>query len=354
MFTSIRKFLIKSGQPPGTLAYIGDHESFETRCSLIRYNEQKVNEKESVEVEEISSLMDKSSVNWIQVSGLGNPDKIAKLGAAFDLHNLLLEDIMNTGHLPKIEQFGEYLFVIIKYLYFQEQNHEIKQEHVCFILGKNQLISLSEKPISLFDPVRERLEKWLGKARQRKADYLFTLLIDKLIDQYYHVLGRLEQQIEEMETGLIDNPAHPWAEELLDMKKQLIVFKRYTDPIKEEIRRVIREENELINKTTIHYLKDVNDHVNHLMQTSESFRENLSGLMELNAANAANKMNNVMMTLTIIATIFIPLTFIAGIYGMNFQYMPELQWHYGYFAALAFMLIIGVGMYIYMKKRKWF
>ena len=317
MFTSIRKFLIKTGQPPGTLEYIGDHENIKFNCSLIRYNEQAFSEKKSLPINEVVPLLDNGMVNWIQVSGLNDSEKIAGLGVAFDLHNLLLEDILNTEHLPKIEQFGEHLFVIMKFLYYDEQEHETKKEHVCFVLGENQLISLSERPVALFDIVIERLKKGLGKARIRKADYLFTLLIDKLIDQYYTVLGAVEQQFENIESEMIDNPAGTRAEELLELKKQLIIFKRYTDPIKEEIRRMIKEENELINIVTVQYLKDANDHVNHLIQTAENFRENLSGLMELNASNAANKMNNVMMTLTIIATIFIPLTFIAGIYGMN-------------------------------------
>ncbi len=354
MIKTLSKYRKKALQPPGTLEYTGEATNISTEVELLQYNTDSCNFHENIRPGEIKSLLREDRVNWIRLTGLSEISKIEEIGEQFNLHVLVLEDILNTDHLPKIEDLEDFMFITLKIMDYSRKESELKFEHISFILGKDYLISFQEKENSLFNSIVDRIKTSKGKARVRKADYLFSLLLDKIIDSYYLVLHELEDEIENIETDLLENPAIQFAQDILYLRKSLIYFKRFTDPLREEIRKATKADTRLINKVTIQYLTDINDHVQHLVQSSSNMRETLAGLMELQTANAANKMNNVMMTLTIIATIFIPLTFLAGIYGMNFQYMPELNYRWAYPILLSVMLLGGIGMYIYMKKRKWF
>ncbi|MDZ7742118.1 MAG: magnesium/cobalt transporter CorA [Bacteroidota bacterium] len=354
MIKTLSKYRKKALQPPGTLEYTGEMENKKTQIDLLQYNPGSFEIQENIPPGEMKSRLKEEQVNWYRLTGLSEIEKIEIVGEQFNLHVLVLEDILNTDHLPKIEELEDIFFITLKILDYSRKESELKFEHFSFILGKDYLISFQEKENNLFNSIIDRIKTSKGKARIRKADYLFSLLLDKIIDSYYLVLHELEDEIENIETDLLENPASQFAEDILYLRKSLIYFKRFTDPLREEIRKATKGDNRLISKVTIQYLTDINDHVQHLVQSSSNMRETLAGLMELQMANAANKMNNVMMTLTIIATIFIPLTFLAGIYGMNFQYMPELNYKWAYPVLLFIMFLAGVGMYIYMKKRKWF
>jgi len=354
MIKSFNRLKKKAGMPPGSLVYTGEHTTEEVQISLTQYDQENVVQKDDIPMEALPEVIKPGMVNWLSVEGLNRVDLIEQLGARFNLHNLLLEDVLNTEHLPKYEEFKDHLFFTLKILHAPDHQDEIPYQHLSFVLGEDLLIVFTEKKTELFKPVLDRLHQGLGKARLRKADYLLSLLLDKVIDKSYMVLEPFEHDIYELETTILEEPEEVDTEKILRLRKNIIGLKKFILPVKDELRKLIKNDRDFIHETTIQYLNDVNDHVTGLTASLESYRETLNGLMDLHQSKLSNKMNNVMMTLTIIATIFIPLTFIAGIYGMNFQFMPELAWKWGYPVAMGAMLLIGISMYIYMKKRKWF
>lgn len=336
------------------MIYTGDFTTEETSLSYYQYNENQIHFFQSKSIDTLYKKFSDGDVNWLIINGLNDTKLIEQVGQLFGIHVLVLEDILNTDHLPKLEETNEHLFFTLKYIQPDNVNNELRHYHISFILGDNFLLTFNEKETDIFNTIQDRLKKGLGKARQRKADYLFSLLLDKIVDNNFLIIENLEKDIEDLETMLVENPGKVDAENILTLKKKIIYLKKYFYPLKDELRKSTKGDTKLINHITLQYLNDVLDHVNELIHTIESFRETLNSLMDLYHTNNANKMNNVMMTLTIIATIFIPLTFIAGIYGMNFEIMPELKWKWGYPIILILMFLIGTGMYIYMKKRKWF
>jgi len=350
---SIRNYRKKSGLPPGTLVYTGNISS-ETTFDLFSYNAATVERTETDNIEEILKKTDKSRNNWINVNGLTNTDLISKLGDHHTLHPLMLEDVLNTESVPKIENYGDVLFISLKMLKWDDELNTINAEQISFIVGENYLLSFQEIEGDVFQPVRERLLNGLSKAREKSIDFLAYVLIDKIVDNYFVILEKIEDHIESTELELIRDtdlisPGH-----LMHLKKQLILLRKYVYPLRDEIRKLQRDDSKLIDRKTIKYINDLYDHLQNIIQNLESFRDTISNLMELYSSTISNKLNSVMKTLTVVGVIFIPLTFIVGLYGMNFDYMPELRYHWGYPAVLAAMLIISVGMYLYMKSRKWF
>ncbi|MBN1340062.1 MAG: magnesium/cobalt transporter CorA [Bacteroidales bacterium] len=344
----------KLGQPPGSLFYTGKPRHEKPTLEIIRYNTDEFHVLKSGDIGEILGAFDKEYVNWININGIHDESILRKTGDYFGIHSLVLEDVMNTGHLPKIEEYDSYIFATLKMLTWPENSESIISEHFSFVIGDSFIISLQEYEGDLFTTIRERLSKSMGKGRQRGADYLFYLLADKIIDHYYTVIEKIENRLENIEDELFRNPSEKLAGRIMEQRKTLLQFIKYIYPLRDDLRNLIREENRLITKTTLDYLFDLKDHLMEISQSIEASKEITVNLLELHNSFMANKMNNVMMTLTTIATIFIPLTFIAGIYGMNFHDMPELGWRWGYPAALFFMLLTGLGMYMYIKKRKWF
>jgi magnesium transporter len=325
----------------------------DTTISLTSYNLQYYDFSPGVDSPEVLADLSKDRVNWISVIGYRDLALIERLGNQFQLHSLTLEDILNTDHLPKIEPVGDTLFITMKMFTFNSAEDHFEEEHVSFILGTNFLLTFQEKEGDDFNIVRERIRNAVGKVRSKGHDYLFYLLVDRIVDNYYIVLDKFEEKMDLLEDELIDNPNPTMAGKILALKKQMIQHKKYIFPLREEFGRLLKDENRLITKSATAYLRDVHDHILHLVNTIESFRENLNGLMELHFSNNSARMNSVMKTLTMITTIFIPLSFLAGIYGMNFRYMPELDYPWAYPAALGLMLLIGVSMYLYMKRKKW-
>ncbi|MCF8235443.1 MAG: magnesium/cobalt transporter CorA [Bacteroidales bacterium] len=351
---SFNRLKKKAGLPPGSLIYTGEHTREKIRIGLTQYDQEKAIRTEDIRMGDLPEMIISGMVNWLSVEGLNDVDLIEQLGIRFNLHILMLEDVLNTEHLPKYEEFKDHLFFTLKILHKTDRQEEIPFQHISFVLGKDLLMVFTEKKTELFHPVQERIQQGLGKARGRGADYLLSLLLDKVIDQNYLVLEPIERDIEELELTILEEPSKVDTEKILRLRKNIISLKKFILPVRDELRRLIKSDSELIQEGTLQYLNDVNDHVMGLAGSLEAYRETLNGLMDLHQSNLSNKMNNVMMTLTIIATIFIPLTFIAGIYGMNFQYMPELTWKWGYPIVMGAILLIGVGMYIYIKKRRWF
>jgi magnesium transporter len=348
-----RKYSKKSGLPPGTLFYTGN-TALPTLIRLIQYDEQTFSKKGHVQAEDVVKLVGKDKVNWFMVSGFKDAQVIEKLGTEFNIHPLLLEDILNVEHLPKVEDSDDFLFVTLKSLTWNNDLNQAISEQVSIYLGNNFIVTFQETLSDLFDPIIERLEAIKGKGRLKQEDYLLYLLMDRIVDNYYFILDKTEGQIEELEDALVKNPSTELSEQFLNLKKNLVLLRRTIYPLKEEVRYLSREQVSAIQESTHQYLRDIHDHLSNIIQTIDNFREMVSTLMDLLMANNANRMNSIMKTLTVVSTIFIPLTFLAGVYGMNFEYFPELHWHYSYFILWGIMLLIGLGMFFYMKMKKWF
>jgi magnesium transporter len=340
----------KAGLPPGSLVYTGNHPET-TKVVLYKFDQATY---ETIEGIGAISKIDTEKVNWLNITGFSDTALIGEIGEKFGLHPLMLEDILNSDHLPNVEDMDDCLFITLKVISLKNNSNELDVHHASFVVGKHYLLSFCETDYELFQPVIERLQNSKGKARMNKADYLSYLLIDKIVDNYYLVLDHLEDHMDKIENKLLKDPSQRLAGEIMTQKKLLIMLRKSVNPFRDEVRKITREESTFITQDTLRYLNDVYDHLNQIVQTIDNFREMISDMMDLLMANNANRMNSIITTLTLISSIFIPLTFIVGIYGMNFKYFPELEWRYGYPIIMFIMLMIGLGMYIYMRKKRWF
>jgi len=350
----IKKRSKKAGLPPGTLVHIGEKRAGESKMTLIDYDEANFQETEVKTVEECFSFRDKPSITWINVDGVHEVEVVEKLGNCFGLHPLVLEDILNTDQRPKMEVYGGYVYIVLKVLYGNDSNRSVEAEQVSLILGSNFAISFQEGiEGDVFNPVRERIRSGKGLIRKMGSDYLAYSLIDTIVDNYFLMLENLGERIELLEEELVAHPTTATLQEIQRIKYQMVFVRRAVWPLREVIGGLGRKESPLIKETTEIYLRDVYDHTVQVMDTIETYREMLSGMLDIYLSSVSNRLNSVMKVLTIIATIFMPLTFIAGIYGMNFKYMPELEWRWGYPAVWLIVVIIGISMLIYFRKKKW-
>jgi len=343
----------KVGLPPGTLVHIGERKADMAKITILDYNEVRFQEKEVEKVEECFPLKDESTVTWINVDGIHQVEILEKLGNYFGLHSLMLEDILNTGHRPKMEDFGDYIYVILKMLYYDNKSNEVLPEQTSLILGPNFVISFQEMQRDVFDAIREQIRNGEGHIRKMGADYLAYALIDTVVDRYFLILEELGEKIDNTEEDLVTNPTSQMLQTIHNLKREVIFLRRSVWPLREVVSSLERAESALIKKTTIVYLRDVYDHTIQVMDTIETFRDMVSGMVDIYFSSVSTRMNAVMKILTTIATIFIPLTLIAGIYGMNFKYIPELEWHWAYPAVLFTMVAVGVSMLIYVMRKRW-
>jgi magnesium transporter len=340
-------------QPPGTLVHIGEKKTEKTKITIIDYNEEHYGEKKDVSVEDCRSYVKTQTVTWINIDGIHNPDIIERIGEQFGIHPLLLEDIMNTEQRPKTEDFEGNMFVVLKMLTYNEEAGEIDSEQVSLVFGSNFVISFQEREGDVFDSIRERIKTGKGRIRKMGADYLAYSLIDAIVDHYFTILDNFGSNIETLEEELIDYPTHRTSAKIHKLKRELTFLRRSVWPIREVISSIERSESRLINKTTLPFLRDVHDHTINIIETIEAFRDSISGMLDTYLTQMSNRMNETMKVLTVIATIFIPLTFISGIYGMNFQFMPELGWKWAYPTVWGFIVTAGILMVIFFKRKKW-
>jgi magnesium transporter len=353
MVRLIKKSSKSRGLPPGALIHIGEKKTDKVRISVMDYSIGKYDEREIKKIEECFALKRKPSVSWINVDGLHEIDVIEKLGKCFDLHPLVLEDILNTDQRPKKEDFEKYIFLVLKMLYIDEKTQEIHSEQVSLVLGQTFVISFQEAIGDVFDSVRERIRKSKGRIRKMGADYLAYTLIDAIVDNYFIILEKIGEKIENMQEDIISNPDPETLQHIYKLKRDMIYLRKSVWPLRELINGLLREESKLIKKSTHIFLRDLYDHTIQVIDTIETYRDMISGMLDIYMSSTSNKMNEVMKVLTIFAAIFIPLTFIAGVYGMNFQNMPELGWQFGYFAVLIVMLLVGIILLGYFKHKKW-
>ena len=343
----------KAGLPPGSLIHIGDKKAAPIKINIIDYDEETFQEKEAKSIEECCAFRETSTVTWINVDGVHDSRLISDLGSRFGIHPLILEDIMTTAQRPKMEDMGDYLYIVIRMLDLVEKRKEVRSEQVSLILGPNFVISFEEDEGDVFDAVRERIRAGKGRIRKLGPDYLAYSLLDAVVDNYFIVLEKLGEDVEDVEEELIRSPDRETVHEIHALKREMIYLRKSVWPLREVISGLERTESELIKDSTGIFLRDVYDHTIQVIDTVETYRDMLSGMLDIYLSSLSNRMNEVMKVLTIIATIFIPLTFIAGVYGMNFKFMPELEWRWGYFVVLGVMAVIGVLMVILFKRRRW-
>jgi len=343
----------KVGLTPGTLVHTGEQKVGKARVTIIDYDEEQIQEREVATVEECFPFRDSPSVTWINIDGVHDLELVEKIGKYFNVHPLVLEDIVNTSQRPKLEDFGNHIFVVLKMLYYDKEKNELEAEQVSLIVGENFVISFQERVGDIFEPLRERIRKSKGRVRKSAADYLAYALIDIVVDNYFVILEQFGERIEDTEQELATNPAIETLQSIRVFKKEMIFLRKSIWPLREVVNSLERGESSLIHESTGIYLRDVYDHTIQIIDTVESYRDMLSGMLDVYLSSISNKMNEVMKVLTIFAAIFIPLTFIAGLYGMNFGFMPELTWHWGYFAVLGFMAFVGILLVVYFRRKKW-
>lgn len=348
-----KRRILKAGLPPGTLVHVGERKTETVKITVIDYDESNFESKQITKVEECYPFKDKQTITWVNVDGIHDVEVIEKIGKNYGIHPLLLEDILNTEQRPKIEDFDDYLFLVLKMLSFSEEQKEIQTEQVSIVLGPNYVISFQEHEGDVFDPVRDRIRNAKGRIRKMGADYLAYALLDSVVDSYFVILEKIGDKIEGVEEDLISNPDEGTLQTIHFLKREMIFLRRSVWPLREVISGMSRKDSSLVRESTDIFLRDVYDHTIQVIDTIENFRDMVSGMLDIYLSSISNRMNEVMKILTIFAAIFIPLTFIAGIYGMNFSYMPELAWKWGYFAVLALMVGIGISMVFYFRKKHW-
>jgi len=343
---------IKTGMPPGSLVHIGSRKSESVSVSVIEYDENIIKHIDVDDPEDLAYFRDSDIISWVNINGLNDTSLLGAIGTVFGLHPLVLEDMLDTEQRPKIEDYGDYIYIVIKQLYIDEVNGGIHSDQQSIILGKGFVISASESKTQIFSPIRERLENG-GRIRKMGADFLAYSLLDAVIDNYSDVLERLGDKIEVVEELLVSKPVPGTLNKINDIKKDTLFVHKNVWPLREVTNLIERMESHLVQVSTRLYIRDLYDHVIQAMDTTEIYREILSGLLDVYLSSLSYKMNEVMKVLTIISTIFIPLTFITGIYGMNFKYMPGLEWRWGFFALLFLMFAVVIGMLVYFRKKKW-
>jgi len=350
----IKKRSRKAGLPPGSLIHIGDKKKEEVTITVIDYDEGNFQEKVITEIQECFTFKDKPSVTWINVDGIHKVEIPEKLGECYGFHPLIIEDILNSDQRPKIEDFGDYIYIVLKMLNLDSRTNNIISEQISLILGPNFVISFQEgHEGDVFNPVRERLRTGKGKIRKMGADYLAYSLIDSIVDNYFIILEKLGEKIESLEERLVTNPTGNVLREIHNLKREMLFLRKSVWPLREVISTMAKGESSLIHPSTGIYLRDIYDHTIHVVDTIETFRDMVSGMLDIYLSSISNRMNAVMKVLTIIATIFMPLTFLAGVYGMNFKHMPELEWKLGYPLIVLVMLIVAVIMLFFFRKKKW-
>jgi magnesium transporter len=343
----------KAGLPPGTLIHVGERRTEKVGISLIDYDETYVEEKEDVNLEDCLPFKTLPTVTWVNVTGIHDVDVIKQFEASFDIHPLVLEDIVHTGQRPKLEDHGDYIYIVLKMLRSADTENGIDAEQISLILGANFVLSFQEREGDVFDSIRQRIKKGKGRLRKAGSDYLAYALIDAIVDNYFGVLETVGEEIEGIQEDVLNDPDPSTLKEIQDKKREMILLRRFVWPLREAISSMERTESPLIGDGVRPYLRDVHDHAIQVIETVETFRDTISGTLDIYLSSVSNRMNEVMKVLTIIATIFIPLTFIAGIYGMNFKHMPELEWEWGYLTIWIVMLALGCLMLWGFKRKNW-
>lgn len=347
-----RHMAAKSGLPPGSLVHVGDKLAESVRISMVTYDESQALFKEDVQLEDLTESRDGETL-WITTQGLHEVQVVESIGNYFRLHPLILEDILNTTQRPKIDDLGDYLFVVLRALHQEDDSAEIGSEQVSLIIGPNLVLTFLESHRAYFQGVTERIRSGKGRIRKGGSDYLAYCLIDAVIDRYFVVLERLAERIELLEDEVAARPTPETVQSIHKLKTGMVYLRRCIWPLREVLSRLASGESSLIRQGTLPYLRDVYDHAIHVIDIMETYRDIVSGMLDIYLSSVSNKLSEIMKVLTIIATLFIPLTFVSGWYGMNFKTMPELDWRWGYPMVIAIAVSIAITMLITFRRRGW-
>lgn len=354
MFPDLSKRIKKAGQPPGTAMYTGNQVNIKTRLNVVKYATHDFHEVEDAKLPDCLLEKDEKGVIWVNVSGLNDVELIKKIADHYKLHPLTVEDILNVDQRPKVEEYDHYVFITLKILLWKARENTFSIEQLSIIASRHFVLSFQESHTTLFDSIKERLRAGATqRLRQHGSDYLAYRLIDSIVDQYFVVLEALGENIEKVERKIITAPTPQNSRTIYRLKHQMLILRKAIWPMREALSHLMQAEGDFITPFTQIYLRDVYDHTVQAIDTLETFRDMLSGMLDVYLSSLTNRMNEVMKVLTIISTIFMPMTFVASIYGMNFEHMPELHWRYGYFGALLLMLIVGLAMIYYFRRKKW-
>lgn len=339
------------GAPPGSLFYNGQQRGERIKITLIEFNESEFIEKDFYDLSDCLSHVKDNMVKWINVEGVHNTAMVEKIGQFYNIHPLTLEDIVHVDQRPKFEDYDHYLLSVLKMITYDEK---VQGEQLSLVLLKNTVISFQEPDGGdAFDIIRNRLRQAKGRVRKLGADYLFYALMDAVVDWYFHVIEKIGDKVEEIEEEIINSPKRESLIQLYSMKREIIYLRKQVWPLRDMISNLLRSDSELITANTQLFFRDLQDHSTRIIDTVETYRDVLGGMMDIYLSTNSNKMNEVMKVLTIMSSIFIPVTFIAGVYGMNFEYMPELKSPYGYAGVWIIMLSVMGGLLVYFKRKKW-
>ena len=344
----------KAGLPPGTLVHLGRHVAEKATITVINYNEDTYRVKETTSTDECFSLIDPSMVTWINVDAVSDPQTVEAIGKHFGLHPLLLEDVMNTDQRPKMDNYDDYLFLVLKMIMINVDTRAPEADQVSFVLGRNYLISFLERPSEVFLSAVERLQAERSRIRKNGPDYLLYTLVDVIVDNYFAIIDKGSEILEELEARVIRGVRTETLIDIQRRKRDFMFLRKSISPLRDVLLAIERNDTDLISPSLMVFFRDIADHSIRVIDNIETSREMLSGMLDIYLSSVSNRLNEVMKVLTVISTIFMPLTFIAGVYGMNFHNMPEIGWPYGYYASLVLMALVVITMLIFFKRKKWF
>ena len=354
MTKSLQKASQKSGMRPGSLVHVGSMPVTSSRMTLLDYNPEKIEQAEFTSVQEILRYKDTETITWVLIEGLANVEVIQSIGANFGIHDLVLEDILNTHQRPKFEEYDDHLFIVLKCLLPGKDRYSVDYEQISLLVLRNFVFVFKEKTDTLFAPLQQRIINSRGRFRSLGSDYLTYTILDTIIDQNFIALDALDETVTELEDSLLElEPTREALYRIQRLKKQIIDMRRHLSPVRELMAAMLRSESQLIDQKTHIYLRDVSDHVIRVIESIELYRDTLTVLLDIYLSSVNNKMNQIMKVLTVFASIFIPLTFITGIYGMNFENMPELHWKWAYPVLWGVFVTVTLVLLVYFKKKKW-
>ncbi len=342
------------GQSPGALIFIGARKMDAVELRLIDYTPVLLTDQKPEGTRDLARLKQGGSVSWLNINGLHDVDMIGDIGKAFDLHPLVVEDILNTGQRPKIEVFDTYIYIALKMIRFDAETDTVSNEQLSIVLGEHFLLTFQERPGDVFEPVRERLQRLTGRIRMSGPDYLAYALMDTVVDNYMHIIERIGEKIEDLEEEILAGHDDLVMEKINLFKREINYLRKSIRPAREAVFELVRLESSLLDEKTLPFFNDLQDLMNQTAEAIDTYRDLLTDQLNIYNSVVANKMNDIMKVLTLFAAIFIPLTFIAGIYGTNFEYLPELRYKYSYFIFWGVLILLGTGMFLYFKRKRWF
>jgi len=341
------------GLAPGSLVYTGDRKSPIPRVTMLDYDEHRVVEKELVRVDDCIAFKDAQTVTWINADSVTEPGLLENFGRVMGFHTLMLEDILNTDQRPKFEDYGSYIYIVVKMLDYDIRKGEIETEQLSLILGPNYMISFQERAGDFFDPLRERIRNSLGRIRKLGADYLAYAILDVIVDHYFVVLEKLGEKIEQLEELVVTDPREGTARAVHAVRREMIFVRKSVWPLREAVTGMQRSDSDLIRESNAAYFRDLHDHIMRVTDGVDTFRDLLNGMLDSYYSTITTRTNSVVKVLTLFSAIFMPLTFITGLFGMNFRNFPELEWHYGFQGSLILMVIVIISMVAIFKWKKW-